>query len=292
MKNNIHPSADISPLAQIGNNVCIAAGAKIGATAQIGDNVTIAENTIVNDGVVLKDNVCIGPFTLIDGDTTIGEGTKVFNHCSIGLAPQDLKYAGEPTKLVIGKNNTIREFVCIHRGTPGGGGITSIGNGNLIMAYVHFAHDCQIGDGNIFANSAHLAGHVVVGDNVTVGGVSALHQFIHIGSYSMIGASSLVRQDILPFALVAGVPAQVIDINRVGLRRKNFNRRAIDAIHKATIYLCRSGLSLETAIEKIRELPPCAEVDDILSFIENRSRRGILRGNNLSTAHSSESIDI
>ncbi len=251
----------------------------IEGNVQIGD-AEIAEYAIVRGDVKIGDGVYVGPHTIIEGKTTIGDGTKILFSASIGLPPQDLKYRGEPTEVIIGKDNTIREFVTIHRGTAGGGGITKIGDNNLLMAYVHIAHDCQIGNGVILANAVNMGGHTVIEDEAVIGGLTGIHQFVHIGRLAMVGAASMVLQDVLPFALVSGNPAKVRDINRVGLRRRNFPSQVIDAIHKAVIYITRRGLSLEEALSKIRSenLDRYDEVKHILRFVENRSHRGILRG--------------
>ena len=256
----IHPTAVISPEAEIGD-------------AEIGEYVVIRGRVKIADGVY------VGPHTYIEGKVTIGEGTRIIFSASIGAPPQDLKYSGEPTEVVIGKNNIIREFVTIHRGTAGGGGITRVGDGNLLMAYVHIAHDCHLGNGIILANATNLGGHVVVEDEAVIGGLVGVHQFVHIGKLAMVGAASMVLQDVLPFALVSGNPARVHDINRVGLRRHNYPSEKIDAIHKAVTLITRKGLSLDTAVEKIRtQLPDYPEVKHILDFVNSRSHRGILRG--------------
>ena len=253
--------------------------AVISPSAEIGD-AEIAEYVIIRGEVKIGDGVYIGPHTIIEGKTTIGEGTKILFSASIGLPPQDIKYRGEPTEVIIGKNNIIREFVTIHRGTAGGGGITKIGDNNLLMAYVHIAHDCQIGNGVILANAVNMGGHTVIEDEAIIGGLVGIHQFVHIGRLAMVGAASMVLQDVLPFALVSGNPAKVHDINRIGLRRRNFPSHIIDAIHKTVVYITRRGLSLEEALSKIRseKLDKYDEVKHILRFVENRSCRGILRG--------------
>ena len=257
----IHPTAHVSP------------------GAELGDGVEVAEHAIIRDEVVLAENVYVGPSTIIEGPTSIGEGTKILFAASLGLPPQDLKYRGEKTELIIGKENVIREFVTIHRGTKGGGGKTIIGNNNLLMAYTHVAHDCKIGNNVILANLAQIGGHVLIEDMAILGGMVAVHQFVRIGKLAMIGASSLVLQDVLPFALVSGNPARVRDINRIGMRRKNYPREKIDAVHKAIKLIAHSGLALPRAIQKIkREVANTDEVEHIIEFVENKSSRGIMRG--------------
>ena len=247
--------------------------------AIIGDDVVIGEYAVVRGNVRIGNRVEIGSHVLIEAFAEIGDGTRIFHSSSVGVEPQDLKYRGEPTKLVLGENNIIREFASIHRGTVAGGGATAIGSGNLLMAFVHIAHDCIIGDGNILANAVNMGGHVTIGNNVIVGGITAIHQFVHIGDNAMIAASSYIMQDVLPYALVSGNPARVSDINRIGLRRKNIPSKTIDAIHKAIVILTRQGLSLQTAIEKIKsKFSLLPEIEKILDFVENRSKRGIMRG--------------
>lgn len=254
--------------------------ASIDKNANIGEGVEIAEHVIIRQNVNIEDDVYIGPGVVVEGDTTIGAGTKIFQYSAIGLPPQDLKYSGEPTKLQIGKGNTIREFASIHRGTIGGNGVTTIGNNNLLMAYVHVAHDCILGDNLIIANAAQLGGHVIIEDKAVIGGHSAIHQFIHVGQLSMVGASSLVLQDVLPFGLVHGIPARFVDINRIGMRRNDYTSESINSIHIATKIIARSRLSLKNAVEQVKEkLPKSTEVKKLLEFIENRSNRGILKGN-------------
>ena len=261
MSNKIHKTAIIAP------------------SVKLGDCITVDEYAVIRDNVIIEDNVHIGTDVLIEGKTRIGAGTKIFHSAAIGLAPQDLKYNNEPTKLHIGKNNTIREFCSIHRGTAGGGRITRIGDDNLIMAFSHVAHDCQLGNGIILANAVNMGGHTAIEDFAIIGGLTAIHQFVHIGSFAMIGAASYVEQDVLPYALVAGNPAKVIDTNRIGLRRKNIDNRTIDAIHKAIVILAHSGLMLDTAVDRIKnEIQQIPEISHILKFVENRSKRAIMRG--------------
>lgn len=263
---------------KIHRTACVESG------AELSDEVSIGEYAVVRDNVHLGECVEIGPHTLIEGHTTIGAGTRIFHSTAVGLPPQDLKYSGEPTELLIGEENIIREFVTIHRGTSGGNGMTRIGDRNLLMAYVHIAHDCQIGDDVIIANASNLGGHVVIGDSAVIGGVAAIHQFVHIGTGAMIGAASLVLQDVIPFALVSGNPAKVLDINRIGMRRRGFQQLNINRVHRALTIITRMGLPLKYAVQKIKdEIPSTDEIEKILVFIQNRSKRGIMRGTNIAS---------
>ncbi len=206
----IHPTAIIEKTAQIGSNV------EIGAYTIIGANVKIGNNCIIKSHVV------------IEGDTEIGDSNVIYPFAAVGLAPQDLKYAGEKTRLVIGDNNRIREHVTIHLGTVTGAGVTTIGDDCLLMVGVHIAHDCVVGNHVILANNATLAGHVVVGDNVVIGGLSAVHQFVRIGASAMIGGMSGVEADVIPYGLVMGERASLAGLNLIGMKRKNLSR---DEIH-------------------------------------------------------------
>jgi UDP-N-acetylglucosamine acyltransferase len=212
MTQKIHPTAIVSDKAQLGNNV------EIGAYSIIGDFVKIGEGTVVKSHVV------------IDGDTTIGKNNVIYPFSTIGLAPQDLKFKGEKSKVVIGDNNQIREHVTIHLGTQDGSMVTTIGNGCLLMVAVHIAHDCVVGDGVILANNATLAGHVVVEDHVVIGGLSAVHQFVRIGKSAMIGGMSGVESDVIPYGTVMGERAFLAGLNLVGMRRRGIDREDIHAL--------------------------------------------------------------
>ena len=212
---NIHPTAIVEDGAILGENV------------QIGPYCVIGPKVKLDDHVVLKSHVCI------DGDTEIGAGTIIYPFASLGSAPQDLKYAGEPTKLVIGENNTIREHVTMNPGTVQGGGLTKVGNNGLFMMACHVAHDCQVGDNVILANNATLAGHVVVGDFVILGGLSAVHQFIRIGDHAIIGGMSGVESDVIPYGRVKGERASLAGLNLIGLERRGFDKEAIRGIQRA-----------------------------------------------------------
>lgn len=258
MAGSIHSQAIVS------SKALLAEGVVVGPYAVIGDNVKIGRNTIIDAGAQVL------------GYTEIGEGCHIFPYAVIGNAPQDLKYKGEKSFLKIGEGNIIREFVTINPGTKENSQ-TIIGNGNLIMAYSHIAHDCVVGNNNVFANGATLAGHVEVGDRVVIGGLVAIHQFCRIGSYSVIGGCSKVVQDIPPFSMCDGHPARVYGINLVGLRRGNFSRDKINSLKKVFKILFFEQHSFSVAQVKIREeIPACEEIDYLLKFIAS-SKRGISR---------------
>jgi UDP-N-acetylglucosamine acyltransferase len=212
MINNIHPSAIIENGAKIGNNVTI------GAYSIIGKDVSIGDGTLIK------------PHVVIEGITEIGQNNTIFQFASIGSIPQDLKFEGEPSKTIIGNNNSIREFVTIHAGTKGGLMETRIGNNCLVMAYCHIAHDCVVGNNVVLANNATLAGHVVVENNVVIGGLSAIHQFVRIGKGAMIGGMSGVESDVIPYGAVMGERANLAGLNLVGLKRQNLDKAEINAL--------------------------------------------------------------
>ncbi len=256
---SIHPSAVVSPRARIGNN------------CQIGPY------SIIGDEVELEDDVQLDSHCVVDGQTSIGEGTRVFPFVSIGLAPQDLKYKGEPTITRIGRRNMIREFVTIHRGTKGGGGLTQIGDDCLLMAQAHVAHDCVLGNGVIMANAATLAGHVIIEDNANVGAYSGVHQFCRVGKEAYIGGYSVVVKDALPYALTVGNHARCYGLNTTGLKRRGHSRAAIKSLHRAFHLLLASKLNTSQALEKIsEEIQDSPEVDNLVQFIET-SRRGVIK---------------
>lgn len=228
----IHPTAIIENGAQIGENV------RVGAYAYIGSK------------VVIGDGCEIGSCAQIDGKTTIGKNNRIFSHAVIGAAPQDLKYRGEETELIIGDGNTIREFCFFNTGTVQGGGVTRLGSGSLFMAYVHIAHDCIIGNNCILANNATLAGHVELGDYAVVGGMTPVHQFVRVGEYAMLGGASAVNQDIPPYCLAEGNRAHLRGLNLVGLRR-HIERSDIDALKKAYRELFLKNRPLKEAAEEL-----------------------------------------
>jgi len=259
----IHPTAIVEP------------GAEIHATAEIG------AYSIIGANVVIGARTRVGPHVVIDGKTNIGEDNIFYQFSSIGAPPQDKKYAGEPTRLEIGDRNTIREFCTFNRGTMQDVGVTRLGNDNWIMAYVHLAHDCQIGNNTIFANNAQLAGHVQVGDWAIMGGFSNVHQFCKIGAHAMVGMSTSLTQDVPPYVILSGNPAQAHGINSEGLKRRGFSREAITAIRHAYKVLYKSGLTLEEAKAALQEQEQsepefAAELKLIRDFLQNVSR-GIVR---------------
>ncbi len=255
-----HPTAVIDPAAEIAD------GVEIGAYAVIGPHVHIGAGTMIG-------NHCV-----VEGDTTIGERCQIFTGVVLGSAPQDLKYQGEPCQLIVGSDNKIREYVTINPGTEGGGGVTRIGEGNLLMAYAHVGHDCDVGDRCIIANVATLGGHVILQDGAIVGGLSAVHQFARVGRLAIVGGCSKVTQDIPPFALCDGHPARIYGLNLEGLKRGNISSEARNRLHGAFRRLFHSGLSQSHALRLVREeVDGSPEVDELLAFVES-SERGLCRG--------------
>ncbi len=249
----------------------------VSSGAVLGRDVVIGPYAIIGEHVVLGDGCRVGPHVTIDGWTTIGQRNLFCHGATIGCEPQDLKFHGEKSDLVIGDGNTFREFVTISRGTEGGGGMTYIGNDNLFMAYCHVGHDCQIGNHVIMSNATNLAGHVQVEDRVTFGGMCGVHQFSKIGKMAMIGACSKIVKDIPPYVLVDGNPAKVAGINVVGLRRNGIEPGVRDEIKTAYRILYRSNLSVEQAIERMeQELQGTPEIDHFIRFLRN-AERGICR---------------
>ncbi len=249
----------------------------IDASASIASDVEIGPYSIIGADVEIDSGTWIGSHVVINGPTTIGKHNKIFQFASLGEMPQDKKYNGEPTRLEIGDENVIREYVTINRGTVQDGGLTKVGNDNWIMAYVHIAHDCVVGSHTIMANSTSLAGHVVIADHVITGGFSLIYQFCSLGAYSFTGFGAHVNKDIPPYVTVAGQMAKPCGINSEGLRRHNFSAEAISVIKKAYKLLYRSSLSLDEASKKIAELAQDNQVlSPMLDFIA-KSQRGIIR---------------
>lgn len=249
----------------------VGAGAKIGAGCHIGPY------AIIGDEVTLGENVRIEAHAVIDGRTTIGDGTHIFPFVSLGLASQDLKYKGEPSETHVGKRNSIREFVTIHRGTEGGGMLTATGDDCLIMAQAHIAHDCILGDGVIMANGATLAGHVSVAARANIGAYSGVHQFCRVGREAYVGGYSVVVKDALPFALSVGNHAKCYGLNVTGMKRRNYPKETIEALHHAFRLLLAARLNTSQAIARIKEeIADSAEVAELLSFIET-SKRGVVK---------------
>jgi len=255
----IHSTAIIDPKAKLGKNVFVGAYSVIGAD------------------VVIDDECNIGPHVVIKGPTKIGKETKIYQFASIGDDPQDKKYAGEKTQLIIGERNVIRECCTINRGTIQDQSTTKIGNDNWIMAYVHIAHDCVIGNNTIFANNTSLAGHVTVGDNAILGGFTIVHQFCQIGANCFTGLSTTVNKDIPPFVMASGNLAKAHGLNTEGLKRKGYSNERIKAIKDAYKIIYRSGNTLEQAKEKLELLHTESEdVKMMLDFLKNVTR-GIIR---------------
>ena len=249
----------------------------VDSAARIGANVDIGPYSIIGPDVEIGDDTDIGPHVVIKGHTRIGRENRIFQFCSLGEMPQDKKYAGEPTRLEIGDRNTIREFCTFNLGTVQGGGVTSIGDDNWIMAYVHIAHDCRVANKTIFANGASLAGHVTVDDLVIFGGFTGVHQFCRIGAHVITAASSLVLQDVPPYLMVAGNTAQPYGIHVEGLKRRGFTSEAITELKRAYRTLYKSGLLLEEAKGKLAEQAKTQpDVQLMVDFLE-ASKRGIIR---------------
>jgi UDP-N-acetylglucosamine acyltransferase len=259
----IHPTALVDPQAQIADNV------EIGPYAIVGPAVTVGAGTTV------------GAHAVISGRTTIGRDNRIFAHTAIGGDPQDKKYAGEDTQLVIGDRNTIREFCTFNTGTVQGGGVTRLGSDNWVMAYVHVAHDCLVGDNCILANNATLGGHAIVGDWVILGGLTAVHQFVKIGSHAMTGGGSILVQDLPPFVICQGNPVSPHGLNSEGLKRRGFAPEAIALLRRAYKAVYREGLTAAQAAESLAALAAeapehRAHVDSLRDFVQ-QSQRGIIR---------------
>jgi UDP-N-acetylglucosamine acyltransferase len=257
---NVHPTAIIHPRAQVSSDV------SVGPYSLIGENVEIGEGSEVMSHAV------------IDGRTRLGKNNHIFPYASIGLAPQDLKYNGEPTRVEIGDGNSIREFVTIHRGTVEGEGVTRIGSHNLLMAYVHIAHDCNLGNNIIMANGASLAGHVEIQDHATVGAFTMIHQFCRIGAYSFLGSATLVNQDILPYSKTSAPrPVEVYGSNRLGLERRGLTKEDLKDLEAAFRLLTRSKLNTTQALEAIEAKGfQSPHVKALVDFIKS-SQRGVCK---------------
>ncbi len=255
----------------------IDARAIIDPTALLADGVSIGPFSVIGAGVEIGANTWIGPHVVINGPTRIGRDNKIYQFASLGEAPQDKKYAGEPTRLEIGDRNLIREYCTINRGTVQGGGVTRIGDDNWIMAYVHIAHDCHIGNHTTFSNCASLAGHVSVGDYAILSGFTIIHQFCAIGVYSFCAMGSVISKDVPPYVMVSGHMAKPHGINSEGLKRHGFDAVSLRAIREAYKLIYKSKLTLAQALEKLRELQKnSAEVGALISFLE-KVTRGIVR---------------
>ena len=254
---------------------------EIDATARVAPGAELSPGVRVGPFCVVGAQVRIGPRTVlashvvVDGDTVIGAQNRISPFSSIGVQPQDLKYAGEPTRTVIGDRNTFREGTSVHRGTAGGGGTTRVGNDNYFMTGVHIAHDCVVGDHTIFANQATLAGHVTVADYATVGAFSAIHQFCRVGAHAFLGGFTAASKDVLPYSLTVGNRACLFGINRVGLLRRGFSRDALRSLRTAYRTLTQSTLPLGEAVARIESEPMTDEVRTLIEFIRS-SKRGVV----------------
>ncbi len=245
---------------------------------RIGKNVTIGPYAMIGEDVVIGDGCVIGSHVVIEGDTEIGERCTFYTGAVVGSPPQDLKYQGEKTKLVIGSENTFREYITVNTGTVQGSGVTTMGNQCLMMAYSHVAHDCHVGDHVILANSVALSGHVTLEDYAIIGGLSGIHQFVRVGAHAMIGGLSGVSQDIPPFMSAVGTRAEIFALNNIGLKRRNFSSDSLKVLQKAFRILFRSHLSAKHALERLKtELEMCPELERLITFIES-SERGIASG--------------
>lgn len=255
--------------------------ALVDVQAELDESVTVGPYAVIGPHVRIGAGTSIGAHCVLEGRTTIGRDNRVFQFASLGAAPQDKKYAGEATELVIGDRNTIREFTTFNVGTVQDTGVTRIGDDNWIMAYVHIAHDCQVGSQTILANNATLGGHVHLGDWVFVGGLTGVHQFVKVGAHAMAGFASAVTQDVPPFMMVDGNPLAVRGFNIEGLRRRGFGSERIAAVKQMHRLLYRSGLTFEQAREQIdalAESAPLARADvELMSGFLAQSTRGIAR---------------
>ncbi len=264
---NIHPTAIVDAKAELADSV------SVGAFTTIGPNVRIGEGT------------SIGAHCVIEGVTTIGQGNKVYQFASLGADPQDKKYKGEPTQLIIGDRNTIREFTTFNTGTVQDKGVTQIGDDNWIMAYVHVAHDCVIGDHNVIANSVQFAGHVTVGNFTLIGGISGIHQFVRIGDFAMLGFQTRLSQDLPPFVVAAGNPAEAQNVHQEGPRRRGYSPERLANLKAMYKLLYRKGLTLAASVDEITALKSAPEaaaegvhgdIDKMLAFLAD-AQRGIVR---------------
>lgn len=245
--------------------------------AEIGSNVKIGPYTIIREHVYIGSGTEIGPHVVIDPFVTIGFNCRIFQFAAIGAIPQDLKFDGERSYVRIGCGTVVREFVTVHRGTAMGGGITEIGENNLLMAYAHVAHDCRIGNKVVLANNATLAGHVTIGDHAVIGGLVAIHQFTRIGDYAFVGGKSAVVKDIPPYVIASGDRAKLHGLNSVGLKRHEFSQETLSLLKKAYRIIFRIGLTLNEAVERVRaEVDLVPEVVNFINFIKS-SERGITR---------------
>jgi UDP-N-acetylglucosamine acyltransferase len=252
--------------------VTIDASAVVHPGATIGPGTIVGPHAVIGEHVTLGRDCRVGASTVIEGPSEIGDGNEFFPFASIGLIPQDLKFHGEPTKLVIGDRNVFREFVTIHRGTAGGGGVTEIGDHNVFMAYAHIAHDCHVGNHTIFGNAATLGGHVTVEDYATISAFSGVHQFCRVGKHAFIGGFSVITKDALPFAKTVGNRARIYGVNTIGLVRRKFSSDSITKLRRAYRYLLQSNTSRALAHIERDPSVQCDEVQYVVNFIRTSSR--------------------
>ncbi|MDA8084720.1 MAG: acyl-ACP--UDP-N-acetylglucosamine O-acyltransferase [Nitrospiraceae bacterium] len=259
MKTGIHPSAVVDP------------GASLDPSVEIGPFCVIGKGAHIKKGTRLLSHV------VVDGATEIGEDCTIHSFATIGLPPQDLKYKGEETKLILGDGNIVREYVSIHRGSVGGDGSTVVGSNNFLMAYVHIAHDCKVGSHVVMANSATLGGHVVIEDHVVIGGIAGIHQYTRVGKYVMVGGFSRITQDVPPFMIVSGMEPKLFGPNSIGLKRHGFSDADINDLKKAYRILFRQKITIKDAVKKIHdEMEVSAHIQHLIDFIE-KNKRGISR---------------
>jgi UDP-N-acetylglucosamine acyltransferase len=253
--------------------------ARVHSGAVLGEGTVVGPHAVVGEHVRLGRRCRVGASAVVDGWTEIGDETEIFPLASIGLVPQDQKFKGELTRLVVGQRNIFREFVTIHRGTHGGGGVTRIGDRNLFMAYAHVAHDCHIGHDTIFGNNATLGGHVTVEDFATVSAGSGVHQFCRVGRHAFIGGYSVVTKDALPFAKSVGNRARIYGVNTVGLIRRGFSAETIAKLKRAYRYLLQSKLNTSRALRRIEQdaTLTCSDVEYLIDFIRSSQRGALLR---------------
>ncbi|MDB5800653.1 MAG: lpxA [Rhodocyclales bacterium] len=245
--------------------------------ARLGERVKVGPYSVIDEHVEIGDDSVIGPHVVVTGHTRIGRENRIYQFCSVGEEPQDKKYAGEPTELVIGDRNTIHEYCSLHVGTVQDKGVTRVGNDNWIMAYVHIAHDCTVGDNTIFANNATLAGHVTIGDWAILGGFTGVHQFGRVGAHSFCGVGTVLLQDLPPFVTVSGNPAAPHGINSEGLKRRGYSPEAVTQIKRAYKVLYRQGLSMDEARATIADMAKQTPELQIFSDFIADSGRGIVR---------------
>jgi UDP-N-acetylglucosamine acyltransferase len=255
----------------------IHAAAIVAPQAQLGEDVTVGAYSLIGPRVCIGAATAVGPHVVIEGRTTIGARNQIFQFASIGAAPQDLKYHGEDSELLIGDDNRIREFTTVQPGTEGGGMVTRVGSGNLLMNYAHVAHDCLVGDRNVLANGTQLGGHVTIEHGVVIGALSGIHQFARLGESAIVGAGSMVSQDVPPFCNATGDRATLHGLNTLGLKRRGAADETVAALKRAYRLMFQSGLRVAEAATRIRQrIPGVPEVERFVAFIE-ASQRGVCR---------------